>query len=348
MSTIFLLLSNFDFPIFACVNEKEIDQYIFDQINSPSKEVRLNALETLVTLLPTESPFLDRGSKSLPKTLQPANLPQVLEVLINLLRDEDAEVRNRASVCLFNIGYKAKPASAELAKFINDENRHVRIYSAASLILFSPDNREAREILNREVSTIISGLRPTMAGYAMDGSREILLRLGTPAVRPLVDELERKVDDPLEMGLQYSVAQTLGLFGKNAEPAIPALVAILRNSDHPFRDTAADSLGMIGPTARVAIPELTSLLKNPSSKVRRAAAKSLWKLDPGNEEALSTLMDLIRDPDGHDREWAIATLGQFGPAAKSALPLLTKVLEDESPQLRKIATESIAAIRGSP
>src|SRR5271155_4986519 len=52
----------------------------------------------------------------------------------------------------------------------------------------------------------------------------------------------------------------LGKLGEDASPAVPNLIAALREPDSSTRIKAAQVLGQVGFRARAAIPELTTLL----------------------------------------------------------------------------------------
>ena len=79
------------------------------------------------------------------------------------------------------------------------------------------------------------------------------------------------------------------------------------------------ALGKIGPEAKDAVPVLVELL-------------SLKRGDPWREQSL--------------RGKAMVALGKMGPAAAEAIPELRVSAEKDTPEMRKLARETLKAISG--
>ena len=105
-----------------------------------------------------------------------------------------------------------------------------------------------------------------------------------------------------ELQFRYRCAVELGQLGPDAEPAVPDLIAILKDTEAPqisehlvgidrkawqksmsdwqrwLRCAAARSLGQIGPRASESVPALSEALNDTEPAVREAAAKALLKI----------------------------------------------------------------------
>ena len=68
-------------------------------------------------------------------------------------------------------------------------------------------------------------------------------------------------------------AQSLGEIGPDAKPAVPALIAALKNAN--ARIDAANALGSIGPGAKEAIPKLQEIIEDKNTKRDKNFAKSV-------------------------------------------------------------------------
>lgn len=72
----------------------------------------------------------------------------------------------------------------------------------------------------------------------------------------------------------------LGARPEEAERAVPALLAALRDDSGYVRRDAAFALGKFGAEARTAVPALLAARKDRERTVRKAAADALEKIDP--------------------------------------------------------------------
>lgn len=68
--------------------------------------------------------------------------------------------------------------------------------------------------------------------------------------------------------------------GEKAEPAVPALIATLKDKDPLIRRLSAYALGEIGPKAASAVPALKEALPDPNRDVVFAVANALRSIDP--------------------------------------------------------------------
>ncbi len=129
------------------------------------------------------------------------------------------------------------------------------------------------------------------------------------------------------------------------EPAVPALVDMLRGSDARLRTLAATTLWGMGAKGRAAAPVLGDALSDPDPELRTAAAMALENMGPPAGEAIPALVKALSDKDNRVRQASVKALGAIGPAATPAIPVLTRALKKGSwPE----AEEAILKIRGRP
>jgi HEAT repeat protein len=154
-----------------------------------------------------------------------------------------------------------------------------------------------------------------------------LLACATGACGADVASLLKKLGDP-DNEVRRSAAKDLGALGKDARPAIKALIARLaRDKDLYVRRYSAEALGAIGPDAREAVPALRKALNDEKKQVAEAAVVALGKMGPGGVPALLVALKSA-DLEPGVRKKAADALGDMGPAAaKSAVPTLTALLK---------------------
>src|SRR5262249_44039023 len=127
--------------------------------------------------------------------------------------------------------------------------------------------------------------------------------------------------------VRTNILERLGLIGRDAEGAVPALIDAL--NDWALRRDAAEALAKIGLPA---VPALLQALANPDWDVRRAAEQALrriepdWLEDPWAQASVPALIQALADKHVHVRRAAVETLGRIGPQARAAVPTLVQAL----------------------
>ncbi len=87
--------------------------------------------------------------------------------------------------------------------------------------------------------------------------------------------------------------------------------------------TTIDALASIGEPA---VPALVAVLKDPDPLLRQNAARALARMGPAAEPAMSELIAALQDNDAGVRKFATRALGEIGPPASKAVPALVKEL----------------------
>jgi HEAT repeat protein len=130
------------------------------------------------------------------------------------------------------------------------------------------------------------------------------------------------------------------------EPAVPALVELLKDKDARLRARAATTLWGMGSKGKAGVPALALALADPDLDVRLASAMALEGMGPDTKEAMPALVRALKDREGRVRQWAAKALGKIGPAAKDALPALVEASKYDP--IRPAAEEAISQIRAQP
>lgn len=114
---------------------------------------------------------------------------------------------------------------------------------------------------------------------------------------------------------------------------VPALSALLKDSDPLKRARAADELARLGPRAAPAVKPLGALLSDPDPDVRASAALALGNLGPASDGAVRRLVKALSDPSADVQSSAALALGRIGtPKADKAF---RRHIRDSSRKLLK-------------
>jgi HEAT repeat protein len=190
-------------------------------------------------------------------------------VVIEALKDEDAEVRRSAAEALARVDAKTPGVVPALAEALRDRDSEVR--GAAALALGRL--RVAREA----VPPLCQTLRDSDARVRIQAAWA-LTRID-PEAKGAVSVLTAalKEADPQLRGL---AAQALTGLGDRASEAVPTLAAALSDPTPGVRLWAAVALGEIGPPARAAVPALIRALEDSNHNVVMAVGSALDQIDP--------------------------------------------------------------------
>jgi HEAT repeat protein len=147
---------------------------------------------------------------------------------------------------------------------------------------------------------------------------------------------------------------------RSAGEVIAALTEIVRAGHRHQRETAASALGDIGPAAEPAVPALIRVLRDDLADEAgsnyyhgASAARALARIAPGTrsaDEALAALIEVldvgsVRRSDLLDA--AFETLPAFGAGAARALPRLHEMRKDAPPRLKAAADKAVMAIEAA-
>jgi HEAT repeat protein len=240
---------------------------------------------------------------------------EALTVLLDLLRDQDPEVRQSACVEIGKIGPRAAPAIPALIEQLMEEKGGLRHGPA--------------EALGRIGATAVAPLleRLRREPDAEDSIFLALERMGPeaePAIPMLLDAL--KDQD------RHGASRALGRIGPRA---VPALLEGLESPDCNVRWRATLALQETRADPEVLVPIFIKLLRDADGNVRQSAAGGLGhlaafgRLGAFSDEAVAALIEALNDRARYAAREAIDSLGWIGPKAQAAVPALTRMLEEE-------------------
>lgn len=229
---------------------------------------------------------------------------QAVAPLIEILRDDDPELRYWAADALGKIGdTRAVPG---LIVALRDPFEAVRMSAAVAL-----GDLKAKGAVPA-LGELVVGKIPSAKGYALFNPVDVgaarwmaaraLGRIGDPlAVAPLTEAL---LQDDGDLGL--FVAQALAQLGDRR--AVPALLKAAERRSEPALRGTIEAFGLLG-DAR-AIPLLLDLLTSGNEDARHTAAVALGQLR-GQAAAAALKKAALDDPAQHVRESAAAALEEI-------------------------------------
>jgi HEAT repeat protein len=321
---------------------KQDSNAVISAINELLKDrdstLRINAMKAIANIKPRDSDVVisaiiellkDRDSTLRIKAAeaiadikpQGSNVEAVVQALIHLLGDENADVRENAARTLGSFGPKAKTAIPKLNILLHDEVIRVRSTSAWSLGL-----------IGFQGQTDVQALADLLQDGGVRSSAIFALkRIGPEAVLavPALTELCKENN----IFPNREAFQTLELMGPLAKEAIPTLIQLVKDKESRIRENALTPLGKMGGEAKVAIPDLIDLLKDntESNWLRKKVALALSNI---GSAAVPSLIVLLKDEDIRTRNLAVWVLGEIGPESGAATAALTEGLNDKNKLVR--------------
>jgi HEAT repeat protein len=264
---------------------------------------------------------------------QSANYEDVLRAIASPNEDDD-DKKDKAKVRL---------------KYLENRLRLIRIKEPGYKVLFDldplaeylaglylvddcrEDEEKWREFLAEADSK--SGAPEAIKGFLLAGRDCYLAKVPEAKVTDLVpEELGRRADlDP------EKVEQAL------LKQRIQRLISNLSLPDAEDRYIAAQALGNIGSLAKPAIPKLIAKLKDEDKRVRIAVADAMRKIGELKAQVPS-LIELLEGNDKYICSLSASTLGKIGPPAKAAIPALIKALTDEDWGVGSSAASALGSI----
>jgi HEAT repeat protein len=217
---------------------------------------------------------------------------------------------------------KAAPA---LARATASEDGEVRIGALAILNMLGPE-----------------------AGEALPALRTVLHKTRDSALRSAAEKAIKSIScaDDLNAknpALRIAAASALGQFGWRAAPALPALIATLKDGQSEVRLAVVNALGALGHVSATAVTPLAIAQAGEADAVVRAAiVRALEAIAPGTPPVLDAHVKALRDPDPRVRE--AAARFQDVPADDSVVSPLGSALADPNEKVRLVAAGSLTRV----
>jgi HEAT repeat protein len=271
--------------------------------------------------------------------------PKAIPVLLKLLADDDARVRESAACCIGLLRDRGGIAAQALSDVVqHDTKRSVRRKALIALGAIGPSATVASSAL-----------------YSAQNDKEPVVRL--EAARALW-KVTGRADIAVQTLIQLSnVSQTLPdseisrflihlvyrEMGPDAGPAVPALIDDLSGS-RGGRDMAAETLAAIGPPASAALPILRISLKDRDVAVQFFSARALLAIGGYDKDAFEVVIKVLKDCKFPVwwRERSIWSLEALGKESKDSLPVLQAVMKEGDQELRTEAAHAVERIQGCP
>jgi hypothetical protein len=160
-----------------------------------------------------------------------------------------------------------------------------------------------------------------------------------------LSEWIKQLQDDKDAEARGDAAHAIGVMGRKAKAAVPALTKALKDKDEDVRDWACYALSNMGADGKEALPGLEELLLNDKVKhVRRAAAVAIGSMHAEGKAAVPSLRKTLKDPDPWMRHFSAVALGAVGEGAKDAVPDLVKAFGDDEYVVQKSAVEAVGDI----
>ena len=274
---------------------------------------------------------------------------KVILIFAEGLGSSDDAIRRSAMTSLAHLATHAAPAAEALTKALKDRDTFIRQRAAYTLASIGQAAKSAipallemfqdKELVHRQLAV------QALAAVGPEAKS---------AVEPLMSVLEKERDYLLRM----SAVVALGRIGQASQPAVPALVKLLKEPPmqpraetpiiSPFPTspdahlgrprpilTSATSvilqaLSRIGPGAEAAVHEIALLLKGNEDQ-RRIAVSVLGSIGTG---ATGVLLEGLKSQDAKLRALCAETLGGFEKPTDDAVKALIVALEDSDPAVR--------------
>jgi HEAT repeat protein len=222
--------------------------------------------------------------------------------LIELLNEDDPELRLQVCLALGRIGARAKAAAPRLIELLSDRR---------------------------------TGANPrAMPVHHAAGTA--LATMGV-AAKPAIAQLLRFIrDKDPDMG-PYASSMLIHL-GPISPDIVPGLMELLKSDSSFHRDKAAGALMGMGAAGKEAIPHLAKIIRDRDRwhnqegiDAARSAIFALAHVDIDGKTATQELMDLLKDKKAPEdlRERCVNGLEYLGAKAEKAVPLLVSILMSE-------------------
>jgi HEAT repeat protein len=247
------------------------------------------AAETDKTVQPREPGSLE----DFRRRLKPAILP-----LIEVLKDDNANVRRSAKEALQKIGLKPEVPTPMINAALHDSDEFVRYWFAYTFRDVGDKHDKVSSSLMEALKNPDKDIRGAAADILGRNAGQI-----PDARRALKDALNDKDPD-----VRGAAAKALRQIGKESD--IPALIQALKDTDPIVRANAAIALARIGGAA---IPELRKVLKDPNQDAQASAAYALGRIGPKAKSAETELREMLKEKDEFLRLAASAALAKISP-----------------------------------
>ncbi|QEL13303.1 HEAT repeat domain-containing protein [Limnoglobus roseus] len=219
-----------------------------------------------------------------------------------------------------------------------------RAEAAHTLAKIGPKAHAALDELQHQLTL----LRKAEQEDLQEAVAEALGAIGA-AAKPALPVLAKTTGRSTDIDLAVRGA-TKQILGSEDRRDLAGLIEQLRSRDEGTRLRAAKVLGTLEAGAVTALPALTAVLSDSDGDVRRAAVAAVRRIQPTakpSKELIQAYVLDLGDTDDNVRLSTVRTLGKLGPAALDASGPIQNLLTDPDKDVRKAAADALVRITGS-
>ncbi len=256
--------------------------------------------------------------------------------LRGLTQDKETLVRHSAWVALKRMAPASRAAAADLDRSLEDPELIVRLAAAEAALTFDPGTGPHRIV--KALAVLAEGLKSDSAHLCRE-SAQALVAAGPLGVPALLEAVKAAKPSGLVPALE-----ALALVGNQADPAIPAVLALKPGNDASVAAAQARTLSAIAADAQVVVPVLTALANHNAPSVRAASVTALGTYPKAAEVTIPLLVKALQDREVSVRLAAVSAIAAHGPAGKAAISALDAALADAQGAVTIRAAEALAMI----
>jgi HEAT repeat protein len=293
-------------------NSKPVKDWVAD-LESPSRDVMIAALDALVSLGP-------KAKEGVPD-------------LIKVIERDGNPARLAAIEVIGHIGPDAGKAIPILTKVLAHEDFHTQYFSVRALAKIGPESKVALPEIQRLLQSGVASARKNAATALGDLGPVI----GEDGIRALVAALGDKV-----FTVREQAALALGKLGEHARESLPELRELAQKHSLSTRVAAAHAVWDISRDIDFVLPILIE--ETEATNHQLDALRALADIGPAAKGAVPRLVPLLRHADAEVQMLAADVLGAIGPDAKAARAELKGLLDHEEKDVRESAAAALKAI----
>ena len=260
--------------------------------------------------------------------------PGVVEGLFAMLRDQDAIVRRSAAYALRDLGEDEPNIANELFKLIGDKDVDERgiIVSIIKRLDISK---------SRVIEILLTLVNDQDADVRMHVSQELgMLREDEPGV---VEELLTLTYDQ-NINVRLSATYMLGELGKTEPRVIERLISLLNDKEAELRRSAAFVLHRLGKINPDVVEELFSHLSGKNQTVRSGVASALGQLGKDDTKVVERLITMLNVQSTYVRRSVAYGLSWLDKADLSVAEKILPLLNDQDSYIRGSAAYMLGKV----
>jgi HEAT repeat protein len=263
--------------------------------------------------------------------------PAALPVLLELVNDEDQDVRNAALIALGELSeYRSEEIVPVLLDALNDSHPKTRALAALSLYYACSET----EIVVPRLIGMLSDRDEHVRGDAGESLVQMGLRCPR-AVPQLIQGLKNPSASVRTELVDVLIQVAINSEGEEAEPIVLAVGSLLSDENEKVRLAGLKALPIMGGEPRACVTPILQAMVMQDSRFRE---RCLDVLQDMGVRAVPVLIETLCGGDRRLKVMAARALGRIGPPAAPAIRFLKQSLRDESPEMRKVGAESLNKI----